>query len=85
MTKKEFITREIILKELGFKHYHESFTEESNENSLFGLATFSKYPIINKGSLEFKNDRSNHCMWSDIVCKSDTLRVFNTHSRIYKI
>ena len=22
---KEFITREIILKELGFKHYHESF------------------------------------------------------------
>ena len=76
---KEFITREIILKELGFKYYHESFTDESNKNSLFGLATFSKFPIINKGSLAFKNDHSNHCMWSDIVCKSDTLRVFNTH------
>ncbi len=76
---KEFITREIILKELGFKHYHESFTDESNKNSLFGLATFSKFPIINKGSLAFKNDHSNHCMWSDIVCESDTLRVFNTH------
>ena len=77
--KKEFITREIILKELGLSYYHESFTEESNENSLFGLATFSKFPIINKGSLEFKNDRSNHCMWSDIVCENDTLRFFNTH------
>jgi endonuclease/exonuclease/phosphatase family metal-dependent hydrolase len=76
---KEFITREIILKELGFEHYHESFTDESNKNSLFGLATFSKFPIINKGSLTFKNDHSNHCMWSDIVCESDTIRVFNTH------
>ena len=60
-------------------YYHESFTDESNKNSLFGLATFSKFPIINKGSLAFKNDHSNHCMWSDIVCESDTLRVFNTH------
>lgn len=76
---KEFVTREIILKELGFEHYHESFTDESNKNSLFGLATFSKFPIINKGSLTFKNDHSNHCMWSDIVCESDTIRVFNTH------
>ena len=46
---------------------------------MFGLAIFSKFPIINKGSLAFKNDKSNHCMWSDIVCESDTLRVFNTH------
>ena len=75
----EFITREIILKELGFNYYQESFTDESTENSLFGLAIFSKFPIINKGSLAFKNDNSNHCMWSDIVCESDTLRVFNTH------
>ena len=76
---KKFITREIILKELGLNYYHESFTKESNKNSLFGLATFSNFPIINKGSLAFKNDHSNHCMWSDIVCESDTLRVFNTH------
>ena len=76
---KKFITREIILEELGLKYYHESFTEESNENSLFGLATFSKFPIINKGRLAFKNDRANQCIWSDIVCEIDTLRVFNTH------
>ena len=42
----EFITREIILKELGFNYYQESFTDESTENSLFGLAIFSKFPII---------------------------------------
>ena len=64
---KNFVTRELILKELGFKYYHESFTNESKKNAHFGLATFSKFPIINKEELEFKNDRSNHCMWSDIV------------------
>ena len=76
---KKFITREMILKELGFNYYHESFSDESNENSLFGLATFSKFPIINKEKIEFKDEKSNHCMWSDIVFKKDTLRVFNAH------
>ena len=76
---KKFITRENILEELSFKYYHESFSSESNVNSMFGLATFSKYPIINKEKIEFKDEKSNHCMWSDIVFKKDTLRVFNAH------
>lgn len=76
---KKFITRENILEELSFKYYHESFSSESNVNSMFGLAIFSKYPIINKEKIEFKDEKSNHCMWSDIVFKKDTLRVFNAH------
>lgn len=76
---KKFITRENILEELSFKYYHESFSSESNKNSMFGLATFSKYPIINKEKKEFKDEKSNHCMWSDIIFKKDTLRVFNAH------
>ena len=76
---KKFITRENILEELSFKYYHESFSSESNKNSMFGLATFSKYPIINKEKIEFNDEKSNHCMWSDIVFKKDTLRVFNAH------
>ena len=76
---KEFITRELILKELGFEYFHESFTNESKNSSKFGLATFSRFPIVNKQELEFKNDHSNHCMWSDINIKSDTLRIFNAH------
>ena len=76
---KNFVTRELIIEELGFKFYHESFTNESKKNAQFGLATFSKFPIINKEELGFKNDRSNHCMWSDVTINSDTLRIYNTH------
>ena len=75
----DFVTRDIILKELGFEYFHESFTNETNKNAHFGLATFSKYPIIGKNNIEFNNDQSNHCIWSDIIFKTDTLRIFNSH------
>jgi endonuclease/exonuclease/phosphatase family metal-dependent hydrolase len=74
-----FITRDLIIKELGFKYYHESFSDESKNNSFFGLATFSKFPIVNKENLQFNNDNSNQCIWSDVVKGNDTLRIFNTH------
>ena len=75
----DFVTRDLIIKELELPFYHESFSDESKDNSYFGLATFSKFPIINKENLQFSNDNSNQCIWSDIVINSDTLRFFNTH------
>ena len=76
---KQFKTRDLIMKELGFNYYHENFSDESKNNSYFGLATFSKFPIINRENLQFNNDNSNQCIWSDIVKDQDTLRIFNTH------
>ncbi len=78
-SKNDFITRDMLIKELNMPYYHESFSDESKETSFFGLATFSKYPIINKENHRFKNDNSNQCMWSDIVLENDTLRVYNAH------
>ena len=40
----DFITRELIIEELQLPFYHESFSDESRNNSYFGLATFSKFP-----------------------------------------
>src|SRR5690606_20431931 len=48
-----------------------------NRKSL-GQAIFSKYPIINKGVIEFE-DSSNHIIFADIVKKNDTLRVYSMH------
>jgi endonuclease/exonuclease/phosphatase family metal-dependent hydrolase len=78
-TENDFITRDMIMKELNMPYFHESFSDESKEKSYFGLATFSKFPIINKKSHKFKNDNSNQCMWSDVVLKKDTFRIFNAH------
>lgn len=49
-----------------------------NENTAYGLATYSKYPIIKKGTIRFENS-FNACIYTDILIDSDTLRVYNTH------
>ncbi len=44
----------------------------------YGIATFSKFPIVNKGEIQFKNT-SNACIYTDIKVESDTIRIFNCH------
>ena len=74
-----FLTRDLILKELGMKYYYENFSHESNEHSKFGIATFSKFPMLKNDFISFENDKSNQCIWTDIKVKDDTLRVYNAH------
>ena len=44
----------------------------------YGIATYSKYPIIRK-ELVFADNTTNACMSSDIVIGNDTVRVYNIH------
>lgn len=44
----------------------------------FGQAIYSKFQIVNKGSLDFKNS-SNNAIFVDIIKNSDTIRVYNIH------
>lgn len=44
----------------------------------YGLAIFSKYPIINEG-LVFENNKNNGAMFVDIKVAKDTVRIYNTH------
>ena len=44
----------------------------------FGIATFSKYPILKKSRIPF-NSSFNAAMYTDILFQSDTIRVFNIH------
>src|SRR5690606_25860510 len=45
----------------------------------FGLAIFSKYPIVNKGSIKFGALTQNHGMFADLKMGEDTVRVYNFH------
>lgn len=47
-------------------------------------AIFSKYPIISSGSLDFKNT-SNNVIYSDILIKNDTIRLYNVHLESFKV
>ena len=61
-----------------FPDKHISYVYKPGITSNYGLATYSKYPIIRRGRVKFKNS-NNSCLFSDLVIHNDTLRVYNTH------
>lgn len=44
----------------------------------YGLATISRYPIVNSFSLQFESSR-NGFIYNDLVIEDDTVRVYNCH------
>lgn len=48
------------------------------KNSGHGIATFSKYPIIRKGEIPFRNS-NNMTIFTDILFNGDTVRIYNNH------
>lgn len=60
---------------LPYVHVHRSTRVKNQE---YGQALFSRYPMINKGTITFANSR-NGCIWADLDTGDDTIRVFNVH------
>lgn len=47
-------------------------------------AIYSKFPIINNGSLDFP-DSGNNAIFADIVVSKDTIRLYNLHLESHKV
>lgn len=71
------ITIKDIKKAGNFPHMIQTLTVQS-KNVNFGLAIFSKYPIINQGELKTESS-SMSCIYVDILKNNDTIRIYNTH------
>jgi endonuclease/exonuclease/phosphatase family metal-dependent hydrolase len=63
---------------------HIAFSNRVIRNRNFGIATFSKYPIVKSGTIRFKNS-NNISIYSDIKINDDTIRVFNNHLQSIEI
>ena len=70
-------------EDLGF-NYPYKFVKVHTKGNRFGQAIFSKYAIINSGSLNFSNS-NNNAIFADIVKNNDTVRVYNVHLESLKI
>jgi endonuclease/exonuclease/phosphatase family metal-dependent hydrolase len=58
--------------------YHHVVWLSKGENRQYGIATFSKYPIVKKGRVVF--DRTyNASIFSDFLINKQRIRVFNNH------
>ena len=62
----------------ALENVHAEYTV-SNGPYHWGIATFSKYPIIEEGIVGFESKSNNICIYSDIDLGGDTLRVYNAH------
>ena len=70
---QEFIKKHSV----DFSAYPFIYTEFKKDNTL-GHAIYSKHPIINTGSFNFK-ETANNTIFADIVHGTDTIRVYNLH------
>jgi endonuclease/exonuclease/phosphatase family metal-dependent hydrolase len=67
-------TKSIQLDYYFFKNYQEFW----NKRKINAIATFSRYPIVNSGYFNLP-DKSLFALFSDIVIKGDTIRIYNLH------
>jgi endonuclease/exonuclease/phosphatase family metal-dependent hydrolase len=55
-----------------------------SKRSKYGMAIYSKYKIINSGSLDLKST-GNNIIFADIIKEKDTIRIYNAHFESLKI
>lgn len=78
-TLKQYFNIDTVLSTLNTKYYHVEYTSIAHKHNHFGIATFSKYPILNKGKIVFDTRSNNICIYTDVLIKKDTVRIYNMH------
>ncbi len=63
--------------ELDCPNYHHVNYYRKNTRVIDAIATFSKFPIVNKGDLEYEG--KSIAIYTDLVIGKDTVRVYNLH------
>ncbi len=70
--------RDVLRNLSPFPYYSIYYSIKSSSDAGFGIATFSKFPILKTSRIPFDNS-SNQAVYTDILFESDTIRVFNIH------
>lgn len=71
-----------VKKALGGKYYsHVKFIGISGKR-YYGIVTYTKYPIIKRGDIVHPKS-SSLSIYTDIIIKKDTFRIYNNHLQSY--
>lgn len=77
--RPEFSNADTLHDILNAPYSHIVYTLTLRKTDHWGIAIYSKYPIINKVSHPFEERGGNIFIYADIKVNEDTFRVFNTH------
>lgn len=69
---------------LGGKYYSHIKVIGSGKNKSYGIATFSRFPIIKKGELIHRGS-SSLSIYTDILVQKDTFRIYNNHLQSFRL
>ncbi len=73
----DFNTKKELNKKYPYYFVHPTLTK--NGHRQWGLATFSKYPIIQQKAISFPNSKHNLALQTTIEVKGDTVSIINLH------
>lgn len=85
-TDDTFPTIGPFIEKSGIQNYHVDYVlVKGNDTKHYGLATFTRFPIVNKGNIRFEGSSTNSGIYTDILFNNDTLRIFNIHLESVKL
>lgn len=76
--KGEYNFRKLISEIMKTEHYY-FVPNLDNDYEAIGMAIFSKFPILNKGRINFENVQGNEALFIDLEFKGKPFRVYNVH------
>jgi endonuclease/exonuclease/phosphatase family metal-dependent hydrolase len=73
-----------VKSSLGGGYYSHMKMIGSGKNHYYGIATYSRYPIVGRGEINHTGS-SSLSIYTDIVIKKDTFRIFNNHLQSFRL
>lgn len=73
-----------IKKTLGGKYYSHIKVLANGKNRYYGIATYSKFPIIRKGEIIHPGS-SSLSIYTDVLINTDTFRIYNNHLQSFRL
>jgi endonuclease/exonuclease/phosphatase family metal-dependent hydrolase len=78
-TRKGLNNLDSVRQLLKAPYIHSVYTDTKHGTDHWGIAIFSKYPMVRKGKIFFHEVTNNLCIYADIKIGPDTVRVYNVH------
>lgn len=78
-SSKKYNNLDSLLAFQKAKQVHVAYTANVKRLHHWGISTFSRYPIVSKGTVDFGYKSNNICIYTDLKIGKDTIRVYNMH------
>lgn len=77
--KGDYNNADTLQKFLRAKNMHAEYTVTLRGFDHWGVATFTRFPIVRKGKIDFNTSSNNICIYTDVLIDLDTVRIYNLH------